>query len=193
VPARGLLEVRCYRRHASLQGAWGRQAVPARWLHQVCCRRTILQGARRGQAVPARWLHQVRRRRTILQGARRGQAVPRGGLFQGSCSRRHGSLQVTRRGQAVPALGLPQGSCCRWHASLQGTWRRQALPARGLLQGSRSSSRQHALHAVSAAHTAAARRFGGAVMLRTRPGTQLRRLVEDFASTSSPLKQGLGC
>jgi hypothetical protein len=38
---------------------------------------------------------------------------------------------------------------------LQGAWRRQALRARGLLQVSRSSSRQHALHAVSAAHTAA--------------------------------------
>jgi hypothetical protein len=93
----------------------------------------------------------------------------------------------------VPALGLPQGSSNRWHASLRDAWRRQAVPARGLLQGSRSSCRQHALHAMSAAHTAAARRCGGAVILRTRSGTQLRRLVEDFTSTSSPLKQGLGC
>jgi hypothetical protein len=36
------------------------------------------------------------------------------------------------------------------------------------------------LHAMSAAHTTAARRCGGAVTLRTRPVTQLRRLV-DFA------------
>jgi hypothetical protein len=56
------------------------------------------------------------------------------------------------------------------------------VPAGGLLKGSRSSSRQHALHAVSAAHTAAARWCGGAATLCTRPGTQLARTRGDPAA-----------
>jgi hypothetical protein len=61
------------------------------------------------------------------------------------------------------------------------------VPAFGLHQGSRSSSRQHALHAISAAHIASARRCGGAITLSTRPEGQvcgcegIQRLVEDFA------------
>jgi hypothetical protein len=56
------------------------------------------------------------------------------------------------------------------------------VPARGLFQVSRSSSRQHALHAMSAAHTAAARRCGGAVNLSTRAVTQLARTRGDPAA-----------
>jgi hypothetical protein len=56
------------------------------------------------------------------------------------------------------------------------------VPARGLFQVSRSSSRQHALHAMSAAHTAAARRCGGAVTLSTRAVTQLARTRGDPAA-----------
>jgi hypothetical protein len=59
-------------------------------------------------------------------------------------------------------------SCCRRHTALHGTRGRQALPAGGLLEASRSSSRQHALLAVSAGHTAAARRCGA-------PGRQPHR------------------
>jgi hypothetical protein len=145
-------------RHGLLRGAWRGQAVPRGGLHQVCARRHgLLRGARRGQALPARGLPQV-------------------------CSWRHGCLQCTWRWQAMPARGLPQGSCYRRHAQLHRAWRRQAVPERGLLQGSRSSSRQHALHAVSAAHTAAARRCGGAVALRARPVTQLARARGDPAA-----------
>jgi hypothetical protein len=56
------------------------------------------------------------------------------------------------------------------------------MPPGGLHQVSRSSSRQHALHAMSAAHTAAARRCGGAVTLSTRPATQLERTRGDPAA-----------
>jgi hypothetical protein len=139
--------------------------------------------------MPARGLLQVRctRRHGSLQDARRGQAVPALGLPQASCFSWHTVLHPAWRRQAVPARGLLQGSSDRRHAALPGARRRQAVPARGLHQGSRSSSSQHALHAMSAAHTAAARRRGGAVTLRTPPVTQLRereaiqRLVEDFA------------
>jgi hypothetical protein len=62
----------------------------------------------------------------------------------------------------------------------------QAVPVRGLLQVSRSSSRQHALHAMSAAgHTAAARRHGGAVTPRSRPGANARRPGGDPADLTS--------
>jgi hypothetical protein len=120
------------------------------------------------------------RRHAPLPGAWWRQALPAGGLHQGSCYRRHTPLPGAWRRQAVPAGGLQQGSCYRRHTPLPGAWRRQAVPAGGLQQGSRESSRQHALHAMSAAHTA--RRCGGAVILRTRPGTQLARTQGDPAA-----------
>jgi hypothetical protein len=133
--------------------------------------------------VPARGLHTVGSwRHAPLQGAWRGQALPAQGMLQGSCCRRHAVLQRARRRQAVPRGGLPQGSCYRRDASLHRARRRQALPAGGLLQASRSTSRQHALHAVSAAHTAAARRCGGAATLSTRAGTQCARARGDPAA-----------
>jgi hypothetical protein len=78
----------------------------------------------------------------------------------------------------VPARGVLEVSCCKRHASLHRAWRRQAMPARGLHQTSRSSSRQHALHAMSAAHTAAARRCGGAVTLSRMCYTRLVAQLE---------------
>jgi hypothetical protein len=69
-------------------------------------------------------------------------------------------LHCARRWQALPARGLPQVRSRR-HAELHRAWGRQALSARGLHQVSRSSSRQHALHAMPAGHIAAASRRGG--------------------------------
>jgi hypothetical protein len=128
-------------------------------------------------------VHQVcSRRHRLLHRARRRQAVPAQGLRQGISRRRHTPLHRARRGQAVPARGLPQGGSYRRHAALQGARWGQAVPAAGLLQVSRSSSRQHALHVVSAGHTAAARRCGGAATLNTRPATQLARTRGDPAA-----------
>ena len=107
--------------------------------------------------------------------------MPDRGLHQ-VCSRRHAAVQGARRRQVLPDRGLYQGSCYRRHAPLRRAWRRQALPDGGLHQVSRSSSRQHALHAMSAGHTAAVRRCGGAVTLSTRPVTQLERTRGDPAA-----------
>jgi hypothetical protein len=171
--------------------------VPARGLHQVSClrRHAPLQGARRGQAVPAKRLHHLSsRQHAALLCAWRWQAVPAGGLPQGGCYRRHAAIVMNLqsslhaalrrawRRQAVPAEGLQQ-VCSRGDTGhCVSAWGRQALSARGLLRGSRSSSRQHALHAVSAGHTAAARRCGGAATLSTRPGNQLARTRGDPAA-----------
>jgi hypothetical protein len=58
----------------------------------------------------------------------------------------------------------------------------QTVPARGLPQASRESSRQCVLHAMSAGHTAAARRCGGARTPSTRADTQLARARGDPAA-----------
>jgi hypothetical protein len=208
VPTRGLLQGGCCRRHA-LCGAWRRQALPARGLHQVRCHgwHAPLHRARRWQAVPRGGLLKGSSRRHALQGARRRQALPAGGLLQVRCCchGRHAPLHRARWGQAVPARGLLQVRCHevlypawgrqavptrgllqggsrRRHATLYRAWRGQAVPAGGLLQASRSSSRQHALRALSAAHTAAARRCGGASTLSRRAATQLARTRGDPAA-----------
>jgi hypothetical protein len=183
VPRGGVHHVRSGR-HALLQGAWRGQALPRGGVHHVSCYRrdATLHRAWRGQAVPTRGLLQEcsRRRHTPLQGARRRQALPARGLLQ-ERSRRHATLLGAWRRQALPRGGVLKGSCWR-HATLHRARWGQAVPARGLLQGSRSSSRQHALPAMSAAHTAAARRCGGASTLSSGAATQLARTRGDPAA-----------
>jgi hypothetical protein len=93
------------------------------------------------------------------------RAAPRG-LFgdTGHCKAHGGGKRCQHEGCPKSAVGGDTLHCIA-HG--------QAVPARGLHQVSRSSSRQHALHALSAGHLAAARRCGGAISLSTRPGTQL--------------------
>jgi hypothetical protein len=145
--------------------------VPRGGLPQVCSRRHgRLQGAWRGQAVPALGLPKGSsdRRHAPLQGTRRRQALPARGLLQVR-SRRHGALRGARRRQALPALGLPKGSSDRRHAPLHRARRGQAVPPGRLHQGSRSSSWQHALHALSPAR--AAQRYVGELFALQVPET----------------------
>jgi hypothetical protein len=89
----------------------------------------------------------------------------------------HAGCSKSARGDTGQCVGHGGGKWCQHESCLKGaeggthlhrTRRGQALPARGLPQV--CCYRRHAL---SAGHTAAARRCGGAVTLRTRPGTQL--------------------
>jgi hypothetical protein len=77
-------------RHAAVYRAWGRQAVPARGLLQVC--------SRRHGALHLAWWRQT---------------LPRAGLLQGSCYKRHAALQGAWRRQTVPG-----GGCAAYRLTL---------------------------------------------------------------------------
>jgi len=144
MPAHGLHQGCCERRHFALPGAWRGQALQGGELHQVSYRRHgFLYRARWWQAMPARGLSQecCRWRYTPLQGAWRGQAMQGGGLHQVRY-RRHGVLYGARRWQAMPAPGLHQGCSKQWFTPLRGAWRGQALQGGELHQ---VSSRRHGL------------------------------------------------
>jgi hypothetical protein len=175
MPARGLPQGCCCRRHTPLCLAWRWQALPTGGLLQVrSWRYATLQGARGRQAVPARGLPQVSRRRrhaacTVscmeeasaacqqedctksAQGdtqhckAHGGgkRCMPTRGLHQVR-SRRYGALRLARWRQALPARRLPQIRPRRYTA-LYRAWRRQAVPTGGLLQV-RCRRRHPALH-----------------------------------------------
>jgi len=108
----GLSQGSCFRRHATLPGAWWRPAVSSGGLHQVNCDR----------------------RHASLRGAWWRTTMSESGLSQVSCCRRHASLRGSWWRPTVSSGGLHQGSCFRRHTVLQGAWWRQTLPTEGLLQ-----------------------------------------------------------
>jgi hypothetical protein len=144
--------------HGALCGARRRKALPARGLPQVICwrRHGALHRTRRGQTLSRGGLGFLE---GCLKSARgdTGHCIAHGGgkrcQEEGSPevrSRRHGALHRLWRRQAVPAQGRPQGCSKRRHATLHRAWGRQAVPAGGLLQASCSSSWQRELQAMSA-------------------------------------------